>query len=71
MLNKALVSKDIESVDPGFYNSVQWSSMVKDNNLVETDLELYFSADFEVLGQILHNELKPGSDSIRFDEKNE
>ena len=45
--------------------------MVKDNNLVETDLELYFSADFEVLGQNLHNKLKPGGDSIRVDQENE
>ena len=45
--------------------------MVKDNNLVETDLELYFSADFEVLGQNLHNKLKPGGDSISVDEENE
>lgn len=67
MLDKKLTTKDIESVDPEFYNSLLW---VKDNNLEECGLELYFSADFEVLGQLTHHELKPGGDNIRVNEEN-
>lgn len=67
MLNKKLTTKDIESVDPEFYNSLMW---VKDNNLEECGLELYFSADFEVLGQLTHHELKPNGDNVRVNEEN-
>lgn len=67
MLNKKLTTKDIESVDPEFYNSLMW---IKDNNLEECGLELYFSADFEVLGQLSHHELKPGGDNVRVNEEN-
>ena len=67
MLNKKLTTKDIESVDPEFFNSLMW---VKDNNLEECGLELYFSADFEVLGQLTHHELKPGGDNVRVNEEN-
>lgn len=58
MLNKKLTTKDIETIDPEFYNSLVW---VKDNNIDECGLELWFSVDFEVLGQIIHHELKEGN----------
>lgn len=45
MLNKKLIMKDIESIDPEFYNSLVW---IKDNDIDECGLELYFSVDFEV-----------------------
>ncbi len=32
--------------------------------------ELYFNADFEVLGQLTHHELKPGGDAVRVNEEN-
>lgn len=48
MLNKKLITKDIETIDPEFYNSLVW---VKDNNIDECGLELWFSVDFEVLGE--------------------
>ena len=67
MLNKKLTTKDIESVDPEFFNSLVW---IKDNNLEECGLELYFSADFEVLGQLTHHELKANGDNIRVNEEN-
>lgn len=53
MLHKKLLMKDIESIDPEFYNSLVW---IKDNNVEE--LDLFFSVDFEVLGQVVHHELK-------------
>ena len=41
--------KDIESIDPEFYNSLVW---VKDNDVEECGLEMFFSVDFELLGKI-------------------
>ena len=40
--------KDIESIDPEYYNSLVW---VKDNNIEECGLEMFFSVDFELLGK--------------------
>lgn len=67
MLNKKLTTKDIETIDPEFYNSLIW---VRDNNIDECGLELWFSVDFEVLGQILHHELKDDGDKVRVTEEN-
>jgi len=67
MLNKKLTMKDIESIDPEFYNSLVW---IKDNNIDECGLELFFSVDFEVLGQVIHHELKENGDKIRVCEEN-
>lgn len=67
MLGKKLVMKDIESIDPEFYNSLVW---VKENNIDECGLELYFSVDFEVLGQVVHHELKKNGDKERVTEEN-
>lgn len=67
MLNKKLTTKDIESIDPEFYNSLIW---VRDNNIDECGLELWFSVDFEVLGQIIHHELKEEGDKEKVTEEN-
>ncbi|KAL5279465.1 WWP1 family protein [Megaselia abdita] len=67
MLNKKLTIKDIETIDPEFYNSLIW---VKDNNIDECGLELWFSVDFEVLGQIIHHELKEGGEKVKVTEEN-
>lgn len=67
MLNKKLTTKDIESIDPEFYNSLIW---VRDNNIDECGLELWFSVDFEVLGQIIHHELKDNGDKEKVTEEN-
>ncbi|XP_060807947.1 E3 ubiquitin-protein ligase Su(dx) [Amyelois transitella] len=67
MLNKKLTMKDIESIDPEFYNSLVW---IKENNIDECGLEMWFSVDFEVLGQVIHHELKPGGDKERVTETN-
>ncbi|XP_065078257.1 E3 ubiquitin-protein ligase Su(dx) [Ochlerotatus camptorhynchus] len=67
MLNKKLTTKDIETIDPEFYNSLIW---VRDNNIDECGLELWFSVDFEVLGQIIHHELKEEGDKERVTEEN-
>lgn len=67
MLNKKLIMKDIESIDPEFYNSLMW---IKENSIDECGLELYFSVDFEVLGQVVHHELKKSGDKERVTEEN-
>ncbi|XP_049865404.1 E3 ubiquitin-protein ligase Su(dx) [Pectinophora gossypiella] len=67
MLNKKLTMKDIESIDPEFYNSLVW---IRDNNIDECGLEMWHSVDFEVLGQVIHHELKPGGDKERVTEEN-
>ncbi|KAG1702350.1 E3 ubiquitin-protein ligase Su(dx) [Nymphon striatum] len=68
MLSKKLIMKDIETIDPEFYNSLVW---IKDNDLEECgDLELFFVHDFEILGEITSHELKPGGADIKVDEEN-
>ncbi|CAG9771972.1 unnamed protein product [Ceutorhynchus assimilis] len=67
MLGKKLIMKDIESIDPEFYNSLVW---IKENNIDECGLELFFSVDFEVLGQVVHHELQKGGDAERVTEEN-
>ncbi|XP_062997524.1 NEDD4-like E3 ubiquitin-protein ligase WWP2 isoform X2 [Elgaria multicarinata webbii] len=67
MLNKRPTLKDLESIDPEFYNSIVW---IKENNLEECGLELYFIQDMEILGKVTTHELKEGGDSIRVTEEN-
>jgi len=69
MLGKKLVMKDIESIDPQFYNSLVW---IKENNLdeLEEGMELYFTVDYEILGQLKSCELKEGGADIRVTESN-
>ncbi|XP_055341668.1 E3 ubiquitin-protein ligase Su(dx)-like [Paramacrobiotus metropolitanus] len=67
MLNRKLVMKDIESVDPEFYNSLVW---IKENDIQECDLEVFFASDFEVLGKVTQHELKPGGAQIPVTEEN-
>ncbi|CAG0891922.1 unnamed protein product [Cyprideis torosa] len=67
MLGKKLVLKDLESVDPEFYQSLKW---ILDNNIDECDLEMYFTADFECLGKVTQHDLKPNGASIRVTQEN-
>lgn len=59
--------KDIESIDPEFYNSLVW---IRDNNLEESDIEMYFGVDFEVLGQVVHHELIENGDKVKVTDTN-
>uniref|UniRef100_A0A3P8XDX5 E3 ubiquitin-protein ligase n=1 Tax=Esox lucius TaxID=8010 RepID=A0A3P8XDX5_ESOLU len=69
MLNKKLILKDLESIDPEFYNSLIW---IRDNNIEECNLEMYFSVDMEILGKITSHDLKPdGSDLLVTEENKE
>jgi len=67
MLKKKVTVRDLESVDEEFYNSIVW---IRDNNIEECGLEMYFAADFEILGKILNHELKPGGKDILVTEEN-
>ncbi|KAJ8302932.1 hypothetical protein KUTeg_019328 [Tegillarca granosa] len=67
MLSKKLKLKDIETIDPEFYNSLVW---VNDNNIEECGLELFFCSDFEVLGKVDQHDLKPGGSEIKVTEEN-
>ncbi|XP_023650914.1 NEDD4-like E3 ubiquitin-protein ligase WWP1 isoform X1 [Paramormyrops kingsleyae] len=67
MLSKKLTIKDLESIDPEFYNSLIW---IRDNNIEECDLEMYFSVDMEILGKITSHDLKPDGASLLVTEEN-
>ncbi|XP_054626644.1 itchy E3 ubiquitin protein ligase b [Dunckerocampus dactyliophorus] len=67
ILNKPLALKDLESVDPEFYNSLMW---IKDNNIEECGLEMFFCVDKEILGEITTHDLKPGGGDIQVTEEN-
>lgn len=69
MLGKKLDMKDIESIDPQFYNSLVW---IKENSLkdIEDGMELYFTVDYEILGQLKSTELKEGGADIRVTDEN-
>uniref|UniRef100_A0A670Z9I9 HECT-type E3 ubiquitin transferase n=1 Tax=Pseudonaja textilis TaxID=8673 RepID=A0A670Z9I9_PSETE len=67
MLNKRPTLKDLESIDPEFYNSITW---IKSNSLEECALELYFIQDMEILGKVTTHELKEGGENLRVTEEN-
>uniref|UniRef100_A0A4W6G2Z1 HECT-type E3 ubiquitin transferase n=1 Tax=Lates calcarifer TaxID=8187 RepID=A0A4W6G2Z1_LATCA len=67
MLNKKLILKDLESIDPEFYNSLIW---IRDNNIEECGLEMYFSVDMEILGKITSHDLKPDGANVLVTEEN-
>ncbi|XP_058499152.1 itchy E3 ubiquitin protein ligase b [Solea solea] len=67
ILNKPLALKDLESIDPEFYNSLIW---IKDNDIEECGLEMFFSVDKEILGEITTHELKEGGGDIQVTEEN-
>lgn len=67
MLNKNPTMKDLESIDPEFYNSLLW---IKENNIEECGLELYFAQDMEILGKVTTHELKKDGEDILVIEEN-
>ncbi|XP_038659604.1 E3 ubiquitin-protein ligase Itchy-like [Scyliorhinus canicula] len=67
MLSKPIITKDLESIDPEFYNSLIW---IRENNLEECGLEMYFCVDKEILGEIQTHELKPDGNNLLVTEEN-
>uniref|UniRef100_A0A8C7SLF8 E3 ubiquitin-protein ligase n=1 Tax=Oncorhynchus mykiss TaxID=8022 RepID=A0A8C7SLF8_ONCMY len=63
MLNKKPTLKDLESIDPEFYNSIMWC--YGNNSLEEGGVELYFAQDMEILGKVSTHQLKDdGEDEL-------
>ncbi|VDM02950.1 unnamed protein product [Schistocephalus solidus] len=67
LLNKPLCLKDLQSVDEEYYNSLLF---IQENSVDEADLELYFEADYELLGETKTCELKPGGKNIKVTDEN-
>ncbi|XP_028659209.1 NEDD4-like E3 ubiquitin-protein ligase WWP1 [Erpetoichthys calabaricus] len=67
MLNKKHTIKDLESIDPEFYNSLMW---IRDNDIEECALEMFFSVDMEILGKVTPHDLKPGGANLLVTEEN-
>ncbi|XP_069508366.1 E3 ubiquitin-protein ligase Itchy homolog isoform X2 [Ambystoma mexicanum] len=67
ILNKPVGLNDLESVDPEFYNSLIW---IKENNIEECGLEMFFSVDKEILGEVQSQELKLDGGNILVTEEN-
>lgn len=59
MLKKPIQLKDMEAVDMEYYNSLRW---IMENDPKE--LDLYFSVDEDLFGQMKHHELKPDGSNI-------
>ncbi|KAM4622505.1 E3 ubiquitin-protein ligase Itchy homolog [Discoglossus pictus] len=67
ILNKPVGLNDLESVDPEFYNSLIW---IKENNIEECGLEMFFSVDKEILGEVKSHDLKPNGINVQVTEEN-
>lgn len=60
MLGKPITLVDMESVDSEYYNSLNW---ILEND--PEDLDLTFSVDEELFGQVTVKDLKPGGSDIK------
>ncbi|KAJ7388968.1 E3 ubiquitin-protein ligase nedd4 [Desmophyllum pertusum] len=60
MLGKPITLIDMESVDSEYYNSLNW---ILEND--PEDLDLLFSVDEELFGQVKVKDLKPGGSEIK------
>uniref|UniRef100_A0A2K5LKG3 E3 ubiquitin-protein ligase n=1 Tax=Cercocebus atys TaxID=9531 RepID=A0A2K5LKG3_CERAT len=67
MLSKKLTIKDLESIDTEFYSSLIW---IRDSNIEECGLEMYFSVDMEIWGTVTSHDLKLGVSNILVTEEN-
>uniref|UniRef100_A0A8C3A7T3 E3 ubiquitin-protein ligase n=1 Tax=Cyclopterus lumpus TaxID=8103 RepID=A0A8C3A7T3_CYCLU len=64
MLDKKPTLKDLESIDPEFFNSII------ENNLEECGVELYFAQDMEILGKVSTHQLKDDGENELVTEEN-
>ncbi|XP_062856312.1 NEDD4-like E3 ubiquitin-protein ligase WWP2 isoform X2 [Trichomycterus rosablanca] len=67
MLNKKPTLKDLESIDPEFYKSIIW---VKENDVEECGVELYFAQDMEILGKVSTHQLKDDGEDLLVTQEN-
>lgn len=66
LLRQMCTLADLESLDAEFHQSLSW---MRDNDITGV-LDLVFTADEEVFGQIMERELKPNGKNIAVTEKN-
>uniref|UniRef100_A0A183B0T6 HECT-type E3 ubiquitin transferase n=1 Tax=Echinostoma caproni TaxID=27848 RepID=A0A183B0T6_9TREM len=67
MLGKRITLEDLEVMDEVFYNSVK---SLQETDFDEVDMELYFAADYDILGEVKSVDLKPGGSEIKVTEAN-
>eukprot|EP00039_Didymoeca_costata_P006576 m.91487 g.91487 ORF g.91487 m.91487 type:complete len:1003 (+) comp13305_c0_seq4:196-3204(+) len=67
LLGKPLGLKDVESVDPEYYQSLVW---ILDNDIDELYMGMTFSVDNEEFGKVVEHELKPGGTDIEVTDAN-
>ncbi|XP_052812526.1 E3 ubiquitin-protein ligase HECW2-like isoform X2 [Mya arenaria] len=58
---------DVEAIDAEFHQSLTW---IKENDISELDMDLFFSVNEEVFGQVTERELKANGKNIPVTEKN-
>lgn len=58
---------DVEAIDAEFHQSLTW---IKENDITELDMDLFFSVNEEVFGQVTERELKPNGKNVPVTEKN-
>ena len=66
ILGRKVDYRDLEAVDPEYYNSIQWML----NNDITDVLDLTFAVEEDVFGETRTIELKPGGSSIPVTESN-
>lgn len=59
--------EDLEYVDAEFHQSINF---IKENDISDLDLDLFFSVLEEIAGKVVEKELKPGGKNIPVTEKN-
>eukprot|EP00112_Aurelia_sp_Birch-Aquarium-sp1_P013698 Seg292.4 transcript_id=Seg292.4/GoldUCD/mRNA.D3Y31 product="NEDD4-like E3 ubiquitin-protein ligase WWP1" protein_id=Seg292.4/GoldUCD/D3Y31 len=67
MLGKKLVLQDLETLDNQYYNSLLW---IKENEIDDCGLDMYFCTDMEILGKTTTHELKEGGTDILVTDEN-
>ncbi|CAH8582929.1 unnamed protein product [Dicrocoelium dendriticum] len=67
MLKKKITLEDIESLDVIYYSSLKY---IQECNLDEAEMDLVFSVDYEILGEVKTHELKPDGKNIPVTEEN-
>ncbi|XP_062613683.1 E3 ubiquitin-protein ligase HECW2-like [Saccostrea cucullata] len=58
---------DVETLDAEFHQSLLW---IKENDISEVDMDLTFSVNEEVFGQVTERELKPNGKLLPVNERN-
>ncbi|EUB60755.1 E3 ubiquitin-protein ligase Itchy [Echinococcus granulosus] len=67
ILDRKACLQDLELVDHDFYQSL---AFIRDNDVDELDLELYFSGNYYKFDSLQEEELKPGGREIKVTEAN-